>query len=436
MARSHQLEALTGAVEEAISDCGRSRVVVAWSGGADSTALVLAALARGPVRAVHVHHGQRHSDAAEQHVREVAARLALPLEVVRIEVGEGAGFEERARDLRLAELADRSDDDTIVLLGHHMDDLVETVLHNLFRGAGPRGLSGPQRVRLPFVRPFLRETRAMLAAAVADAGLPVFEDPTNRESVATRNWIRNDVLPEITTRFAAAASSIDHASRLVAADDALLESEIPDVIRSSDDATTIPVGLAATLAPPLATRLIRRMLVAARPPNHASRRDVEQVMSVVEGRQQRAQLEGGYFAEREGALVAVYHPDLKVTPSSVDVPVPGSALFGSLRISVQFWNADRPIIGRNRAIVAVGSGDSVEIRPADHGDRVDIGDGSKLVFDALSEAGIPRRRRPGWPLVCVRGNIAWIAGVRAAAWVRPERAHRGIVELAVERVDQ
>jgi tRNA(Ile)-lysidine synthase len=436
MARSHQLEVLTGAVEETISDCGRSRIVVAWSGGADSTALVLAALARGPVRAVHVHHGQRHSDAAEQHVRAVAARLAVPLEVVRIDVGEGAGFEERARDLRLAELADRSDADTIVLLGHHMDDLVETVLHNLFRGAGPRGLSGPQRVRLPFARPFLRETRAMLAAAVADAGLPVFEDPTNRESVATRNWIRNTVLPEITTRFAAAGSSIDQASRLIAADDALLESEIPDVIRSSDDATTIPVGIAATLAPPLATRLIRRMLVHARPPNHASRRDVEQVMTVVEGRQPRAQLEGGYFAEREGPLVAVYHPDLSIVPPPLDLSVPGSAIFGSVRISVQSWNADRPIIGRDRVLAAVRPVDSLEVRSASHGDRIDIGDGTKLVFDALSEAGVPRRRRPGWPLVCVHGNIAWIAGVRAAAWVRPERAHRGIVEFAIERVDQ
>ncbi|MFV2065796.1 MAG: tRNA lysidine(34) synthetase TilS [Pirellulales bacterium] len=436
MARSHRLEALTAAVEEAVADCGRSQIVVAWSGGSDSTALVLAALARGPLRAVHVHHGQRHSDAAETHVREVAARLGIPLEVVRIDVGEGASFEERARDLRLAELADHSDDDTIVLLGHHMDDLVETVLHNLFRGAGPRGLSGPQRVRLPFARPFLGETRAMLAAAVADAGVSIFEDPTNQELVATRNWIRNTVLPEITTRFTSAAASIGQASRLIAADDALLESQIPDVVRSSWGAMTIPVGVTATLARPLATRLIRRMLVLARPPNHASRRDVEQVMSVVEGHQQRAQLEGGYFAEREGALVAVYSPDLNVAPPPLDLSIPGSALFGSLRISVQPWNADRPIIGRDRAVVAVGSVDSVEIRSAAHGDRIDIGDGSKLVFDALSEAGIPRRRRSGWPVVRVRGNIAWIAGVRAAAWVRPGRADHGIVELAVERVDQ
>lgn len=435
MAAADRVNTLAALVEEAISSVGLADVYVAWSGGADSTALLLAAAARGPVRAIHVHHGQEHSDAAERHVRSVATRIGVTLDVVRIDVSGGAGFEERARDRRFAALGAHAGDDAVVLLGHHSDDLVETVLHNLFRGTGPRGLTGPRRFRPPFARPLLGVPRAFLAAAVAETGISVFEDPTNLDTRSTRNWIRHDVLPGIATRFPSAAASIELASRFIAADDEMLARQVPDVVRLVGGATAIPFGVVATLDLPIGTRLIREMLLQARPPNFPSRRDVDQVRSVIDGHHRRVQLDGGFFAEREGPLVVVYHPDAIVKPVPVTLPVPGSVVFGSLRIAARSWDADRPIIGRSRVLVAIDPGESIDVRASEHGDRIDIGGGSKPVSDALSEAGIPPRCRSGWPVAVVRGKIAWIAGVRAAAWVRPDKPNRGTVELSLERDD-
>ncbi len=435
MATTDRVETLAALVEEAISSVGVADVYVAWSGGSDSTALLLAAAARGPVRAIHIHHGQKHSDAAEEHVRMVAARIGVPLDVIRIDVRGGAGFEERARDQRFAALVTHAGEDAVVLLGHHSDDLVETVLHNLFRGTGPRGLTGPRRIRLPFARPLLGMPRTSLEAVVAEAGIPVFEDPTNLDTSPTRNWIRHDVLPGIVTRFPSAASSIETASRFIAADDELLAHRVPDVVRPVDGAVAIPFGVVSTLDLPIATRLIRQMLLQARPPNFASRRDVDQVRSVVDGHHRRAQLDGGFLVEREGPLVVVYHPDALTIPAPVTLPVPGSVAFGSLRISAGPWDADRPILGRSRVEVVIDPSEPIEVCASAHGDRIDIGGGTKLVSDALSEAGIPPRRRSGWPLAVVRGKIAWIAGVRAAAWVRPDKPDRGTIELSVERDD-
>lgn len=435
MAPTSRVDALAVVVRQTLESLAPSNVCVAWSGGSDSTALLLASSACGPVRAVHVHHGQPHSDAAEDHVRSVASEIGVSLDVLRIDIEEGAGFEERARDRRFAVLGDYASEDTLVLLGHHADDLVETVLHNLFRGTGPRGLSGPRRVHLPFARPLLGESRAVLAAVVREAGLPIFEDPTNSDTSATRNWIRHDVLPVIARRFPSSAVAIERASGLIAADDRLLRSLVPDVIRPDGGATAVPWGVVATLDAPVATRLIRRMLVQARPPLTASHRDIDQVLSVVHGHR-RAQLDGGFLVEREGPLVVVYHPDDVVIPTPVTFSPPGSVVFGFQRIAARPWDADRPIIGRGRAAVVIDPHESMTVRACKHGDRIEIGEGTKLVHDALSEAGVPPRRRSGWPVVWIGGKIAWIAGVRAAAWVRPDGVGRGTIELSVERDDQ
>lgn len=177
---------------------------VAFSGGADSTALLHAALARWPGRvvALHVHHGlQAAADGFESHVRGTCDRLALPLRVARVDARHrpGQSPEDAARLSRYAALATMAADLTVVLLGQHLDDQAETVLLALSRGAGLPGLAAMPEVfdrhGVRFGRPLLPVPAEALRKMLRDQARVWIEDPTNDDLRYTRNRLRQRLLP-------------------------------------------------------------------------------------------------------------------------------------------------------------------------------------------------------------------------------------------------
>ncbi|OOG61374.1 tRNA lysidine(34) synthetase TilS [Rhodanobacter sp. B04] len=207
---------------------------VAFSGGPDSTALLHAlaqlpaARARG-LRALHVDHGL-HADSAAWagRCRRFCASLGLPCEVLRVQVdtGNGDGLEAAARRARYGALAAHLHDREWLLLGHHRDDQVETVLLKLLRGAGPDGLGGMRALR-PFGpgqlwRPLLDLSRQQLRDYVEVHALESIDDPSNADTRLARNHLRHEVLPQLLRHWPQAADSILHSAALChAAADAL-----------------------------------------------------------------------------------------------------------------------------------------------------------------------------------------------------------------------
>lgn len=209
-------------------------LAVAYSGGADSTILLLAAAQRWPgqVRAIHVHHGlQAAADDFEQHCRDACAALGLPLEVRRVHARHASGEspEDAARVARYAALA-RAARDTgaqAVLLGQHGDDQVETLLLALSRGAGLPGLAAMppvfQRDGMVFVRPLLALGAKAIREWLHVAGVAVIEDPTNSDTGFTRNRIRRVVLPALEEALPQYRETFNRSSRHAAQAQELLE---------------------------------------------------------------------------------------------------------------------------------------------------------------------------------------------------------------------
>jgi len=181
-------------------------VAVAFSGGADSTALLLAAQARWPGRvvALHVNHGlQAAAEAFEAQVRERCARLGVTCHVRRVNARAAAGQspEDAARAARYAALAAlaREAGATWVLLAQHLDDQAETVLLALSRGAGLPGLAAMpeafEREGMRFGRPWLGVPGQALRDALVARGEAFVDDPSNADTRFTRNRIRHRLSP-------------------------------------------------------------------------------------------------------------------------------------------------------------------------------------------------------------------------------------------------
>ena len=240
----------------------------ALSGGGDSTALTALAVARGcDVTAVHAHHGLRpDADGEREAAAAAAARLGVPFESVELNLADGPNLEERARDARRAALGDG------VLTGHTADDLAETVILALLRGAGGRGLGG---VRPGPTHPILALRRSETHALCDRLGLAYVDDPSNTDPRFRRNRIRHEVLPllaDIADKDVTA--NLVRSAGLLRDDDALL-----DMLAEAYDPTDARALAAAPL--PLARRAVRRWLTAdGKPPDAAT---VARVLAVAAG---------------------------------------------------------------------------------------------------------------------------------------------------------
>ena len=188
---------------------------VALSGGADSTALLVACATRWPgrVHAVHVHHGlQAAADGFEAHCVALCERLHVPLVVQRVNAAHAVGEspEDAARQARYRALAEALQNNwggqiKGMVLAQHADDQVETLLLALSRGAGLPGLACMpavvERYGLTYHRPWLDVPGATLREALRAAGQAWVEDPTNTDTRFTRNRIRAELLPVIEQAF-------------------------------------------------------------------------------------------------------------------------------------------------------------------------------------------------------------------------------------------
>jgi tRNA(Ile)-lysidine synthase len=188
------------------------RIVVAFSGGGDSTALLWALARQAPrwgvaVLAAHLDHGMDDASAARQaHAAGIAGQLGVPFVSGRREVGThrqaGESLEAAARRLRyeFLEQTRRAAGARYIATAHHREDQAETVLLRLAYGSGLRGLAGIRPVAGTLVRPLLSLPRAALRAAVTRAGLAPVEDPGNSDPRQPRSRMRHQVLPVLAAR--------------------------------------------------------------------------------------------------------------------------------------------------------------------------------------------------------------------------------------------
>lgn len=228
----HQLKAVLADVFQR-QQLLNPRLALAFSGGLDSCVLLhlLAECHQSlPFRlqAHHVHHGlSPHADAWQSFCQQVCDNLRIPLVVskVKIDPSSGLGVEAAAREARYQALLtpNSGENPDLICLAHHQDDQAETLLLQLARGAGVKGLAGMALANGRLLRPLLGVPRSVLASYAKQHQLAWIEDESNVDTKFDRNFMRHRVLPALEEQYPAIKKTISRAAMHMADADTLLD---------------------------------------------------------------------------------------------------------------------------------------------------------------------------------------------------------------------
>lgn len=212
----------------------KATIWVAYSGGLDSTVLLYTLMLQRQekpfiLRAVHVHHGLNpKADDWQKHCELVCQNFNIELTTHRLDLSSSHdNIEARARKMRYEFFASLLQTEDCLLTGHHQDDQAETVLLQLLRGSGPKGLSAmPASSTLGkglLLRPFLNISRDELLVYAEEHQLKWIDDDSNHNTHFSRNFFRQEIMPLLKQRWPSAAETITRSAKHCAETENLLE---------------------------------------------------------------------------------------------------------------------------------------------------------------------------------------------------------------------
>jgi tRNA(Ile)-lysidine synthase len=411
------LVAVITAVADALDAyvASEARVAVALSGGMDSMvlldALVHASAARQlKLSAVHVHHGL--SPSADHWARfcaEQCASRSMPLTVHRLHLTRESGqsLEAVARAGRYAHFM--ACDVDVIALAHHADDQAETMLLQLLRGSGPRGLSAMPAVRrgIPaLLRPLLSLTRATLAAYAQTRGLGWIEDESNRDPRHRRNLLRHEIAPRLVAGFQGYPATLARAASLQAEASALLDELAALDAEGAIDEVGLDRAQLAGLSNARAANLLRWFLrrEGLRPPADARLADVlRQLRTASADARTRIAHDGaeiGCFRGRVVVHAPTSGPFAVAWQGASEVQLPGGIL--------GFESAAGEGIAFGKLSLA-----AVTVRSREGGERIRLAANRPrhAVKKLLQEANLALWQRQALPLVWCGDELAAVPGI-------------------------
>ncbi len=422
------LEAILARV--VVSDSPLS-IAIAYSGGLDSSVLLhLAAqyCQRRTLRlcAFHVHHGlSPFADDWLRHAEQQAAALGVPFDAARITVEDSAdSIEHAARSARYAALGTlcRKHGAQLLLTAHHQDDQAETVLLQLFRGAGLRGLGSMvdlQRVSplmgegVMLGRPLLACPRKDLAAYAGQRQIAYVDDESNADTRYRRNAIRHQIMPQIERTYPGFSATVARGTQHWQSAQQLLDELAAIDLAAAASGGALNINQLSQLSDQRIDNLLRYWLLQQGAIYAPSTAQLQQLRSQMLRARADAHpalaLCGMQLERRAGLLMALPHTDAvpPTDPMAVrwrgerEIAVPqwrGSLLFSEAAsgISPQLLQANALTLQRR------SGGERLKPDPARP---------SRSLKNLFQEAVLPAQQRPWLPLAYLNGHLVFAAGL-------------------------
>jgi tRNA(Ile)-lysidine synthase len=364
--------------------------------------------------------------------------------VRRLGLDGSSNLQERARDerYRLAGEVAAGMGLGVVATGHTADDVAETVLMNLARGTGLRGLAGIPPVRGNVQRPLIGCTRREILDYLEEIDQPYRTDPTNLTGKYARNRIRLEVLPVLEELYPAAASNIARAASIVREDLEVLEELATGTLERKGVEVVLPLDGLMKLRPSLrrhAVRLAYTTLVPDTAPLPSKL--IEAVLGLLEGGEgtRTLDLPGGVVASgRSGEELAFYRGPRSMVSGSGEIRAGEPVVFGGWRISAREVSGYDPVDAARPEVAYLDAGNGpYQVRMAREGDIIrplGLG-GTKKVLRAMMDRKVPSDLRRSTPVVVDgRDEVAWIVLGELDERYKVDERTEQILRLEVARI--
>lgn len=416
-------------------------VCAALSGGVDSVVLLdclarLRPLLGFRLTAVHVNHGLS-PDAASwaAFCRRHCTRRGIPLAVHAVQVRRGSGesLEARAREARYGVL--QGQDADFVALGHNLDDQAETLLLQLLRGAGLKGLAampvlrdrGPNPSHFPrLLRPLIGVSRAEIERHGHRRRLSWVEDESNADTRFDRNYLRRRVMPLLERRFPGYRETLGRTSRHLAEAMAVVDALAAADAERAQEGEGVRIPVLRELGAARAKNLLRHLMEgrgAPMPPDASLEEGLRQLLTAGPDAKLRIPLGALLLRRRRG--LAFLEPALPPPPLDLALPWRGEAELdlgpGLGRLGF------RRARGRGLSAERLGTeGVTVRLRKGGECLRPDSRRPRRTLKNLLQETGVPHWQRERLPLLFRGDALVWVPGIGADATYRCPPGERGI----------
>lgn len=412
-------------------------VLVGFSGGADSSVLLSLLFEvckkKGvSLFAAHINHNIRGPEALRDRdfCMTMCARMDIPLFVLDADVPSlakerGIGLEECARNVRYDFFASlmREHDISTLAVAHNADDNLETVIFNMLRGAGTRGLSGIPPVRATeggrLVRPLIYAAKSEIIAFAKENGIEYVTDSTNADTDYTRNHIRAKIVPELRALCPTLEEAVSRTSVSLRNDDEFIEKSAIELMRRENIDNAAPIPLLRSLDGALFFRVISRMCHAP-----LERVHVFDVKELVEKGKEGSRLS---LPMRTAALVKdgwlrfISENELEEKEAVREFryelgegknPVPECGVTVNItKASQKSENIYKNFIHASIPFDKIEG--NLYVRGRADGDRYSFGGMTRRVKKLFCDKKIPLSERERIPIICDDAGILWIPGFPA-----------------------
>lgn len=421
-------------------------LLAACSGGADSLAMTSLLQQVGQEEGWHIYvcHVQHHLRGEEAEsdalfVESFCHKRNLPFIRADVDVNllaeqEKLSLEEAARKLRYKVLKETCQELNAVAIvtGHHQDDQAETLLMNLLRGAGTRGLRGMQTRNGLIVRPFLDAARKDMEDYCKEQGIVWCTDSSNECTDYRRNSIRKELLPILEKYNPQIRRALANTAYLAAQDQEYLEELANNFLRENSLVKNGVYTLCVKNFSKMASALSTRVLILAFQ-NYANENDgqleckhIDALLELIKkGKSGRSLNLPGVRAEYAYGYLTINHHELEDSKETFEavLNVPGHRQLPDGRIlTVTALKGHKPIPARNQAVYprSLVTG-IIEVRNRRNGDRFRTKNGyAKKLKEYLIDLKIPKVERDRLLLICSGSEVLWVIDKQSAGWKADE----------------